>query len=353
MTKRLALDRRTLLTGAAASLAMLTRTASAAETALARAPRMRVILDNDFGGDPDGLFQLAQFALSPSVALPVIVGSHYRDFGEADRVPDKAAASVAAAQRLLDVIGQPQRPPLVPGSPGPMPAPDQAGPSAATQAIVAEALRTDTSLPLFHAAAGSLTEIARAWATQHAIGQRLTLLWIGGAEHPDLAAPPPGPAEPEYNFALDPVAAQLVFNQSDITIWQGPRNALRQMLIGLAELEDLANSGPLGQYLWQQVVSTHARLAANLPPFIFSEGESLMLGDTALVTLSALQSAFQPDTASSEWVVRPTPHLNPDGSYIANRHGRPMRVYTRIDTRLTFATMLAAIRAHDRRLALR
>ena len=29
-------------------------------------PRMRVIVDNDFGGDPDGLFELTHILLSPS-----------------------------------------------------------------------------------------------------------------------------------------------------------------------------------------------------------------------------------------------------------------------------------------------
>ena len=32
-------------------------------------PRMRVIIDNDLGGDPDGLFQLAHHVLSPSVEI--------------------------------------------------------------------------------------------------------------------------------------------------------------------------------------------------------------------------------------------------------------------------------------------
>lgn len=342
--------RRALLHGAAAGLAW-TATPRLALAALPRAPRMRVILDNDFGGDPDGLFQLAQFSLSPSVEVPLVVGSHYRDFGAADLVPDKAAASVTAAARLLEILGRNDNPPLVGGSHAPLTAPDQPGASAATAAIVTEATRVDSALPLYHASAGSLTEIARAWLAQPTIGRRLTLLWIGGAEHPGLADPPPGPAEPEYNFSLDPVAAQVVFNDSDLQIWQVPRNVFRQMLIGLAELEELAASGPLGQFLWQQVVAAHQRLAANLPPFIFSEGESLMLGDTALVALTALQSAFQPDSSSSGFVTRPTPTLLSDGSYRPNPQGRPMRIYTRIDTRLTFGTMLAAIRAHDRRLA--
>ena len=37
--------------------------------------RMRVIIDNDFGGDPDGLFQLAHHLLSPSVEICGIIGS--------------------------------------------------------------------------------------------------------------------------------------------------------------------------------------------------------------------------------------------------------------------------------------
>ena len=41
-------------------------------------PRARVIIDNDFGGDPDGLFQLAHHLVSPSVEVRAIIGSqHY------------------------------------------------------------------------------------------------------------------------------------------------------------------------------------------------------------------------------------------------------------------------------------
>lgn len=38
-------------------------------------PRIRVIIDNDFGGDPDGLFQLVHHILSPSVQIKGIIGS--------------------------------------------------------------------------------------------------------------------------------------------------------------------------------------------------------------------------------------------------------------------------------------
>ncbi|HEY9196784.1 MAG TPA: hypothetical protein VIM77_10980, partial [Mucilaginibacter sp.] len=41
-------------------------------------PRMRVIFDNDFSGDPDGLFALTHMLLSPSVEIRGIIGSHLR-----------------------------------------------------------------------------------------------------------------------------------------------------------------------------------------------------------------------------------------------------------------------------------
>lgn len=304
---------------------------------------VRVIVDNDFGGDPDGLFMLAHLLLSPSVAVPLVIGSHYRDFGAADLVPDKGEASARKAMELLRLFPAGRRPPVLGGGGTALPArePDRISPASA--AIIAEAMREDQSAPLFYAAGGSLTELALALQAQPAIARRMTLVWIGGAEHPDLAAPPPGPAEPEYNFSLDGAAAQYVFNQSGIEIWQVPRNAFRQMQVGLAEIEGLARSHPVGRYLHDQVVQTERRLAENLPRFVFTAGETYMLGDTALVTLTALRSAFQPDTASSAYVIRPTPVLAADGSYGPDPAGRRMRIYSRIDANLTWRDFSAKL----------
>lgn len=306
--------------------------------------RTRVIVDNDFGGDPDGLFMLAHFLMSPSIAIPLVIGTHYKDFGAADRFPDKGGVSAAKAQELLCLFARTSRPPVIAGTDRPIGALDSPHTSPASAAIVREAMRDDVSTPLYYAAGGSLTEIALAWLAEPRIGKRLKLVWIGGNEHPDLAKPPPGPGEAEYNFSLDRLAAQVVFNRSDIEIWQIPRNAFRQMLVGLAEIDQLAKAGPLGRYLHNQVAQTEARLAQNLPRFIFTPGETYMLGDTALVTLTALQSPFQPDTSSSSHVLRPTPILDADGSYRANPSGRPMRVYCSIDTNLTWRDFTAKLR---------
>jgi purine nucleosidase len=307
-------------------------------------PAIRVIVDNDFGGDPDGLFMLAHFMLSPSIDLPLVIGSQYRDFGVADLVPDKGQASVRKARELLGHFPQADHPPLVAGRNGPLPAGAGARHSLASEAIIREAMREDRSTPLFYAAGGSLTELALALMAEPAISQRMTLVWIGGAEHPDAGNPPPGPAEPEYNFSLDPLAAQFVFNEAEIPIWQIPRNAFRQMLVGLAEIDELARFHPVGRYLRDEVVQTEERLAQNLPAHIFTAGETYMLGDTALVTLTALRSAFQADAASSVYLSRPTPTLAADGSYVSNPAGRPMRVYTTIDGHLTWRDFTAKLR---------
>lgn len=305
---------------------------------------MRVIVDNDIAGDPDGLFQLAHFAMCPTVSLPLVVGSQFRDFGEADLVPDKGKASADKAKELLSFFPAKGRPPVIAGRNGPLPSRANPGTSPASEAIVREAMREDEGTPLFYAAGGSLTELALAWLREPAIGKRLKLVWIGGSEHPGSAQPPAGPLEQEYNFTLDRIAAQIVFNESDIEIWQVPRNAFRQMMIGVSELEELNRLGGLGRYLRAQVHQTEDRLAKNLPSFIYRRGETYALGDCALVTLTALQSAFQPDTASSRHHVRPTPLLQADGSYGANPSGRPMRVYDQVDANLTWRDFLAKLR---------
>lgn len=319
--------------------------------AAAAPPLARVICDNDWSGDPDGLFQLAQHLLSPAIDVPLSVGSHLPGgggWGSATSATDAAAE----ANELLRVMRREGSVPVVAGSETAIAARDAWHPSPATAAIVAEAMREDAAGPLVYCAGASLTELALAWLAEPRIGPRLRLIWIGGNEHPGLALPPPDPDPLEFNLSLDLIAAQVVFNESDIEIWQVPRDAYRQMLFSYAELAELAESGPLGRYLTGKVNGIEDALRQLMPNRLFPRSETYVLGDSPLVTLSALHSFFNADPASSVHDLRPTPRLEADGSYTPNPQGRPMRVYTRIDTRLTFADMLAKFRAEDRRLAL-
>lgn len=64
--------------------------------------------------------------------------------------------------------------------------------------------------------------------------------------------------------------------------------------------------------------------------------ESYALGDSPLVLLTALRSAFEPDSTSSRHVLKPTPRITDDGAYRPMSGTRLMRVYTHVDVRLMF-----------------
>jgi inosine-uridine nucleoside N-ribohydrolase len=329
---KMASPSRRALIGGGMALAALPGLANA----LTAKVRQRVILDNDFSGDPDGLFQLAHHLASPSIEIPFVVGSHIHvnDFldgttTQADNAT-KRVAEIASHLRLA-------RPPVVVAGRNAAPAEGAAPePTEATRRIIAEALRDDTKLPLFYCAGAGLTDLAEAVRLEPRIGKKIKLVWIGGMEHADLLPGVPERKSLEYNLTIDLAAAQTVFNDSDIEIWQVPRNVYRQMLISHAELvAGLRPAGGLGEYLLAQLERVITTVKYNL-------GETYVLGDSPLVTLTALQSSFDADSASSAYVVRPTPRISDDGkTYVDAPGARPMRIYTSIDTRLTFADMFA------------
>jgi hypothetical protein len=307
-------------------------------------PRARIILDNDFAGDPDGLFQTAHHLLSPSVDVRFIVGSHLHrgeTWGPSQEL--SAAASAAKARELLDVMDLAGHMPVVAGASAALENTHGVGHSAAADAIIQEALRDDTELPLYYAAGAGLTDIATAWLLEPRIARRVTLVWIGGPEYPGTPRPP-GRREAEYNLTIDTLAAQEVFNRSYLPLWQVPRSTYRQMLVGCRELQQRVRPlGKLGGYLVDNVERV-MRLVAELPlARRMNLGETYILGDSPLVTLTALQSPFQPDPSSSQWVAHRRPTIDAAGEYGSARAGQPIRVYTHIDARLTFEDLYAKL----------
>ncbi|WP_329742018.1 nucleoside hydrolase [Dyella sp. A6] len=315
--------------------------ASGRTFASAARPRFRVIIDNDFSGDPDGLFQLAHHLLSPSIEIPFIVGSHIHvnDFLDPSRT--QAEDAVSRVHGLMSAMRLSTVPTVLAGrdaaaAPGAAPVR-----SAVTDRIIREARRSDTQVPLVYAAGAGLTELAEALRIAPDIATRMRLVWIGGSEWPDLVHGMPRRNDPEYNFTIDAGAAQTVFNDAGIEIWQVPRNVYRQMLVSMAELGlRLGRAGDLGRFLLDALDAVRYRYPDHM-------GETYILGDSPLVTLTALLSAFEPDSSSSRYVVRPTPLLGADGTYRQREGSRLMRVYTGIDTRLTFADMFARFASHQ------
>ncbi|SEH02178.1 Inosine-uridine nucleoside N-ribohydrolase [Nonomuraea solani] len=296
-------------------------------------PRCRVITDNDYCGDPDGLVQLVHQLLSPSADLRAVIGSHLVTG------PERPTADLSY-ERVTEVLSLMGREvPAYAGSNVSLADPQTPRPSAGAEAIVAEAMRTDTGLPLYVTLGGGLTELASAYLMEPRIADRLTAIWIGGPEYPGLAAPPPDTPGVEYNLNIDLIAAQVVF-ASPIPLWQVPRNAYRQTMAGMAELAAYVRpAGKIGAYLYDSLCEVGARLA----PAGLNLGETYLLGDSPLVLLSTLRSNFHPDTSSSRHVLRPAPRITEDGGYEDRPEGRPIRVYTDLDVRLMLQDFYAKL----------
>ncbi len=303
-------------------------------------PRMRVIVDNDFSGDPDGLFQLAHLLLSPSVDVRAIIGSHLKVGDGFDNSATQADNAAKKARELLQIMDVKRSIPVIAGSNTAMPADSTPVKSEAVTAIIKEALRTDTQLPLYILCGAGLTEIASAMLTAPQIANKLTLIWIGGPEYTDLAFQPPNYSNPEYNLNIDIAAAQAVFNRSTIPIWQVPRNAYRQALLPYSQLlVKVKPHGKVGSYLCG-VLET---LMARLQTYKLNIGETYVLGDSPLVLLTALQSSFEPDPSSSYYAIKLAPTINQQGAYEFNARGRPIRVYTQLDINLMFNDFFAKL----------
>ncbi|WP_339655394.1 nucleoside hydrolase [uncultured Maribacter sp.] len=301
-------------------------------------PRMRVIVDNDLGGDPDGLFQLAHHLMSPSVEISGVIASHLYKQGFGG--PGTSEYAKEKALEILKILKLQNSIPVYTDKSESMTDVNKPIDSDAVQAIIKEALRTDTDLPLYVVCGGGLTNIASAYLIEPKIANKITLVWIGGPEHTDIAIPPPGFTTLEYNLGIDIKAAQVIFNESNIKLWQVPRNVYRQPIMSNAELlTRVKGKGVLGNHLYDVMEEAFSKLNKwNIPI-----GEVYIYGDNPLVLLTAIQSSFEPDPSSSTYVIKQAPRINDAGVYETNLNGRMIRVYQQLDNRLLFEDFYAKL----------
>lgn len=282
-------------------------------SALPVRPRCRVIVDNDWSGDPDGLLALAHHLLSPSNRVVAVTSSFLSPhFGSP---VSKAADGAALAARLVEEVGLEDPPIVAAGCESPFdPTPSDGEASAAVSAITAEAHRDD-HLPLHLVCGGPLTNVAAAVRLDPAIADRLRLVWVGGALDP---------ATPEYNRDTDAEAAAYVLGLPDLETTLVPVEAYRQCAVSVAELEHgLCSSGALGRWLFERFTSLHLPDAIEL-------GEVWPIGDSPPILLTALS------TQSSRSEVRTVPGTQ-----------TTRRVLTEVDTRLIWGDLLAKLSLHE------
>lgn len=309
----------------------------------AQMKKVKVLIDNDFCGDPDGLIALAQQVTMPSTDIVGIVGGHLNDGPGFTTRKDQATESVEKATALLDVMGMKGKIKVVPGSETAMTSADKPADSEGARLIIAEARKCSPEKPLYVECGAALTNVASALLMDPDISRNIVIVWIGGQEYSFGAVPPPGYSKVEYNLNLCIPAGQVVFNKSDVRIWQVPRDAYRQCLYSTAEMHARVKPcGKLGKYLSDAI----DRVMTTCEGFGIAMGETYIMGDSPLVLLTSLQSGFEADPSSSRWQPTPCPLIDDNGSYLPNPNGRIIRVYTHIDTRLMFADMEARLASY-------
>lgn len=317
------IDRRDLLSLVAVGAGVATAGRAAAQVArmIPQRPSARVIVDNDFAGDPDGLAALAHQLLTPKTRVTLVTSSAVDPkLADAALAGRSAAAGRDTALELIRRAGISQAPPVVAGAERFAP-----GPSPAARAIVAEAIRDDP-LPLIVTCGGPLTNIAAALRLAPRIATRMTLIWIGGGGYPAGGW--------EYNLAVDAAAARYVVEESRVPLWQVPQPAYRQMQVSIAALgTDLRPISPFTRWLYDQFTAP--------PPFV-TLGGTWPLGDSPLVLLSAIS------TESSHYADLPARRIGDEGRYGAVVPGRMVRVFDQLDARLTFDDFYALLRLNVR-----
>lgn len=296
---------------------------------------------NYVSGDADGFFATVHQILSPTGELRTMVGTDGGGRGET------AVRSTALLNDIVNIMGRQSQIKVYEGAANRI---RQAGTpirSAGTQAIIDEAMRTDSKLPLFIAVGGGLTEVASAVMIEPKIADRFTLVWIGGDALP-------GGGTGETNFNIDALAAQYLYNDTSVKIWQVPRAVYKTCLVSATEIQAfVAPYGKIGAWLYDRLGDLNRRFGSG-----FNAGETWTLGDSPLVILTALQD-WNPvrtasgiefnKTGSSEYDEVFAPSFNPDGTFSPRSGGRKIRIYKSIDTRMMFNDFFAKMRVNYQR----
>lgn len=232
-------------------------------TGIDKAAGELVVVDNDFGGDPDGLVALAHILLRSGSDVAVLVTSSPLDPGLASAAgadpTTTAERGSELAEQLVELVGCDVQ--VLTGAASTGITGDQV--SAAARAIVDTSARYQRTTIL---CGGPLTNIAAALRLEPALVDRATLVWVGGT----LVEAGRG----EYNSETDVEAAAAVL-AAGMPLIRLPAEEYTRMTVALdAVKNDLAAASPVGSWLAERLL--------DVPPFV-QLGATLTLGDSVLV----------------------------------------------------------------------
>lgn len=287
------------------------------------AAKIRVIIDTDAKNEADDQFAIMHHLLTPAFDVKAVCAAHFEE--KIHHAGGSMEASFREIQKVLALV-QIDDVPALRGCPEPLSSEADCPDSEAVDFLIQEARRED-SRPLFVAVQGAMTNIAAALNKAPDIGSKITVIWNGGGPYPA--------GRPEFNVMQDPHAVRVLLN-SKAAVWQIPQDVYAGLEITLAELAHrVAPCGSIGKYLFDQLVQDN--LLEFNPHFLLRTGENWTLGDNSTIAV-LIQNQFR-----GNWHLSPAPTLREDLCYDENPNGKPIRIYTALDVRMTLEDFYAKL----------
>jgi hypothetical protein len=300
-----------------------------------------MIVHTDCVNEADDQYALAHFLMTPKFDIRGIVAGHFDSATKFNlsqyKECETAKASFNEINHVLDLMALKGKYPVVLGAGIAIPDEETPELSEGAEFIIKEALLDDPRR-LFIACQRSVTDIVSAILIEPRICGRMTAIWIGGGIYPKGG-------QKEFNFGGDINAANVLF-RSPMPVWQIPMDVYKTCIVSLAELQlKVKPCGRVGEYLFSQLVTLNEKLG-----FIphWPNGENWCLGDQPAV--SVLLQEVDGDTIFTEI---PAPLFDKDSNYIHCTGNRNIRVYTKIDIRLTMEDFFAKLALNYGQMSIR
>ena len=280
---------------------------------------VRLIVNTDAKNEADDQYAIVHALLSPKFDNRGIIAAHFGN----EKSPHSMEDSYDEVLKMLDLMDFP-RDLAYKGADRRLPDEKTPVESQGARLIIEEAMK-ESDMPLYVIFLGPLTDMASAYLMEPRIAGRLTCIWIGGGKYPEGGY--------EYNLNNDIRSARVVMN-SDMPVWQIPRNVYRQVIVSLAELEyKVRPCGELGRYLFDQL-EEHGH--TSFAKATTRTGEYWCLGDSPAVGVLLFAHMFDYD-----WVQAPL--ITDNMTYAKNSQNRPIRVYNRVDHRFILEDFYAKL----------
>lgn len=287
--------------------------------------RVRMIVHTDCKNEADDQFALAHHLLTPKFDVRGIIAGHFDLNHTRYGKNNTTKASYDEIQLVLELMDLKGKYPVLMGAEEAMKDEHTPIDSEGARFIIEEAMKDDEQ-PLFVAFQGAITDLACALLIEPRIQDRLTAIWIGGGTWPEGGE--------EFNLHNDINAANVVF-ASNVALWQVPKDVYKQMNVTLAELQyRVGPCGKIGEYLVRQMIEFNDMLGEQLR---WPHGESWCIGDQPTI------SVLLEDNDRGHYTMKPAPRVAPDLKYIHDQGYRPIRVYHKVDARLTLEDFYAKL----------